>query len=163
MVVAQDPAAAGEGVLVEGAGLLVLAQRVQVDGEVVGRGEGVGVVVAQDPAAAGEGVLVEGAGLLVLAQRVQVGGEVVGRAEGVGVVVAQDPAAAGEGVLVEGAGLLVVAQRAQVAARLLAEVRVSGWSSPRTRRRRVRVSSSRVRACWYSPSAPGRGRGCWPR
>ena len=45
---------------------------VQVAGEVVGRGEGVGVVVAQDPPAAGEGVLVEGAGLLVLAQRVQV-------------------------------------------------------------------------------------------
>ena len=68
-------------------------------------------------------------------------------------VVAQDPAAAGEGVLVEGAGLLVLAQRAQVAARLLAELRVSGWSSPRTRRRRVRVSSSRARACSCSPSA----------
>ena len=37
-------------------------------------------------------------------------------------------------------------------ARLLAEVRVSGWSSPRTRRRRVRVSSSSARACSYSPS-----------
>ena len=40
---------------------------------------------------------------------------------------------------------------------------MSGWSSPRTRRYRVRVSSSRVRACWYSPNAAGRGRGCWPR
>ena len=48
MVVAEDPAAAGEGVLVEVAGLLVLAQRAQVGGEVVGRGEGVGVVVAED-------------------------------------------------------------------------------------------------------------------
>ena len=68
MVLAQDPAAAGEGVLAEGAGLLVVAQRGQVAGEVVGRGEGVGVVVAQDPPAAGEGVLVEGAGLLVAPQ-----------------------------------------------------------------------------------------------
>ena len=68
MVLAEDPAAAGEGVLVEVAGLLVLAQRAQVVGEVAGRGEGVGVVVAEDAAAAGEGVLVEGAGLLVLAQ-----------------------------------------------------------------------------------------------
>ena len=57
-----------EGVLVEGAGLLVLAQPAQVAGEVAGRGEGVGVVLAQDPPAAGEGVLVEGAGLLVVAQ-----------------------------------------------------------------------------------------------
>ena len=50
-------------------------KRLQVDGEVAGRGEGVGVVVAEDPAAAGEGVLVEVAGLLVLAQLTQVGGE----------------------------------------------------------------------------------------
>lgn len=48
VVVAQDPAAAGEGVLVEGTSLLVLAQPGQVDTEVVGRAEGVGVVVAQD-------------------------------------------------------------------------------------------------------------------
>jgi hypothetical protein len=33
------------------------------------------------------------------------------------------------------------------AARLLAEVRVSGWSAPSTRRRRARVSWSRVRDC----------------
>ena len=37
VVVAQDPPAAGEGVLVQVAGLLVLAQRGQVGGEVVGR------------------------------------------------------------------------------------------------------------------------------
>ena len=65
VVLAQDPASAGQGVLVEGAGLLVLTQRVQVEGEVAGRGEGVGVVLAQNPASAGQGVLVEGAGLLV--------------------------------------------------------------------------------------------------
>ena len=50
VVLPQDPASAGQGVLVEGAGLLVLTQRAQVAGEVVGRGEGVGVVLAQDPA-----------------------------------------------------------------------------------------------------------------
>ena len=71
MIVAEYPAVAGEGVLGEGAGLLVLTQRGQLAGEVVGRAEGGGVVVAEDPAAAGEGVLVEGAGLLVLAQRGQ--------------------------------------------------------------------------------------------
>ena len=76
-------------VLGEGAGLLVFTQRGQLDGEVVGRGEGVGVVFAQDPAAAGEGVLGEGAGLLVFTQRGQPDGEVVGRAEGVGVGVAE--------------------------------------------------------------------------
>ena len=68
MVLAQDPAAAGQGVLVEGAGLLVVTQCGQVGGEVVGRGEGVGVVLAQDPASAGQSVLVEGAGLLVVTQ-----------------------------------------------------------------------------------------------
>jgi hypothetical protein len=39
---AQHAAASGQGVLVEGAGLLTLTQFAQVGGEVVGRGEGVG-------------------------------------------------------------------------------------------------------------------------
>src|SRR3954470_22365487 len=47
------------------------AQRAQVDGEPVGRGEGVGVVVAQHPAEPGEGVVLELAGLLVLASSCQ--------------------------------------------------------------------------------------------
>jgi hypothetical protein len=38
-------------------------------------------------------------------------------------------------------------------ARLLAEMRVCGWSSSSTRRKRVRVSSSRSRACSCSPNA----------
>ena len=42
--------------------------RTQVDGEVAGRGQGVGVVLAEHPAAAGQGVLVQLAGRLVLAQ-----------------------------------------------------------------------------------------------
>jgi len=37
-------------------------QRPQVAGEVIGGGQGVGVVVAEDPPAAGEGVFVQGAG-----------------------------------------------------------------------------------------------------
>ena len=71
MVVTQHPAAPGQGVLVECAGLLILAQRAQIGGEPAGRGEGVGVVVAQHAAEAGEGVVLELAGLLVLAQRSQ--------------------------------------------------------------------------------------------
>ena len=166
-----------------------------------------GVVRTQDATAAGEGVLVEGAGLLVLTQRGQPDGEVVGRGEGVGVVLAQDPAAAGEGVLVERRGPAACSpSRARPTARLLAEARVSGWSSPRTRRRRVRVSSSSVAGLLVlaqraqvdgevvgrgegvgvvvaqdpaaagegvlvrgrgparaRPARPGRRRGCWPR
>jgi hypothetical protein len=47
VVVAQYPAAAVEGVLVECAGLLILAQLAQIGCEPAGRGEGFGVVVAQ--------------------------------------------------------------------------------------------------------------------
>jgi hypothetical protein len=42
------------------------------------------------------------------------------------------------------------------AAKLLAEMRVSGWSSPSTRRRRARASSSRARAREVHPTT-GRG------
>jgi hypothetical protein len=49
--------------------LVGFAQCAQVGCEVVGRGEGVGMVVTQRPAASGEGVLVECAGLLIVAQR----------------------------------------------------------------------------------------------
>lgn len=55
-----------------------------------------------------------------------------------------DLALAGQGVLGEVEGLLVPTQRARKsAARLLAEIQVSGWSSPSIRRLRVRVSSLR--------------------
>ena len=47
MVLAQDASAAGNGVLVERAGLLVVARGIQVGGEDVGRGESVAVVCAQ--------------------------------------------------------------------------------------------------------------------
>ena len=77
-------------------------------------------------------------------------------------VITQHPAAPGQGVLVECAGLLISPSSRRSAASLLAEVRVSGWSSPSTRRRRVRVSFWSWRACWCSPSdRGGRGRGGW--
>jgi hypothetical protein len=91
-------------------GLLVLAQRLEVGGQVLDRQLSVWVVVAQDVAASGEGVLVEIAGLLVLGQGMQIHGQVVGGPEGVGVVGAEDAAASGEGVLVKVAGLLVLGQ-----------------------------------------------------
>jgi hypothetical protein len=49
VLVAEDPAAAGEGVLSEVAGVLVLTQLGQMGGEVGGQVKGVGVVVAEDP------------------------------------------------------------------------------------------------------------------
>jgi hypothetical protein len=86
-------AAAVEGVFVEFVSLLVFAQRAQVDSEVGGGVEGVGVVVAEGAAASVEGVFVQFASLLVLAQLAQVDGEVVGLGEGAGVVVAKGAAA----------------------------------------------------------------------
>ena len=71
MVLAQDSAAAGEGVVLELAGLLVLAQRSQGEAEEAGCAQCDGVVLAEDSAAAGEGVVLELPGLLVLAQRSQ--------------------------------------------------------------------------------------------
>ena len=45
MILAQDTAGAGQGVLVEGTGLLILTQPVQVEGELVRRCECVGVIL----------------------------------------------------------------------------------------------------------------------
>ena len=75
------------------------------------------------------------------------------RRQGVGVVLAEDPAAAGQGVLVQVAGGLHLPLPCRSPARFLAERKVSGWSSPRTRRRRSRVSWSRSRAACTSPSS----------
>ena len=58
MVLAQDAAAAGQGVLIQLPGRLVLAGRAQADGQVAGGGQGVGVVLAEVAAAAGQGVFV---------------------------------------------------------------------------------------------------------
>src|SRR5215472_6810727 len=76
VVVAQDVAAAVEGVLVQVAGGLQVPELEQVGGEVAGGGQSVGVVVAQDVAAAVEGVLVQVAGGPHISKLVQVGGEV---------------------------------------------------------------------------------------
>ena len=114
------------------AGLLVLAQRAQVGGEVVGRGEGVGVVVAEDPAAAGEGVLVELRGP-ARTRPARAGrrrgcwprsGCRGGRRRG--------PGGGGSRVSSSSArACCVLAQRRDRSrARLLAAARVSGWSSP---------------------------------
>jgi hypothetical protein len=62
------------------------------------------------------------------------------------VIVAEHPPAAAEGVGVEVVGLLMVAERVQVVGEVVAEVKVWGWSSPRTRRR-LRVSVWRSWAC----------------
>ncbi len=93
VVLAQHPAPAGQGVLVQRAGPHMLTQQVQVGGEVVGRAQGVGVVVAQHPAAAGQGVLIQFAGPLVLTQMTQVEGEIIGRKQGVRVLLAEHVAA----------------------------------------------------------------------
>jgi hypothetical protein len=81
VVVAHYPATAGEGVLVECAGVLILAQLAQIGGEPAGRGEGFGAVVAQHAPATGEGVVLKLAGLLVLAQRSRGEAEEAGRAQ----------------------------------------------------------------------------------
>ena len=124
--------------------------RAQEDGE-GGRGPGVGVVLAQDAAAAGQGIFGQLPGRLLLADPAQAHDEVVGGGQGVGVVLAQDAAAAGQGVFAQLPGRLVLLTARRLMARPWAEARVSGWSSPRTRRRRARVSSPSSRAAWYSP------------
>ena len=120
MVLAQDAAAAGQGVFAQLPGRLVLADRTQADGQAVSGGQGVGVVLAQHAAAAGQGVFAQLPGRLMLAavtnaggqvaggdqgagvpaDRTQADGQAIGGGQGVGVVLAQDAAAAGQGVFV---------------------------------------------------------------
>ena len=78
------------------------------------------------------------------------------RHHGLGVLIAQDAAAAGDDVVVQLPGRMVLAQPGQRADELdQAAARVSGWSSPRTRRRRARVSSSSCTwALLSSPAIP---------
>ena len=105
------------------------------------------MILAQHAAEAGEGVGLELAGVLLLAHRTEGEAEVAGGAQRVWVVLAEHPAAAGEGVGLEVAGLLVLAQGSQGEAEQAGPRRVRGWFSPRTRRRRVRVSFWSCRAC----------------
>src|SRR5262249_5328627 len=97
VVLAQDAAAAVEGVLVQVAGGLELAQRAQVGGQVAGGGQRVGVVLAQDAAAAVEGVVGQVAGGLEVAQRTQVMSQVGSGDQGIGGGLAQDAAGGVEG------------------------------------------------------------------
>ena len=75
-----------------------------------------------------------------------------GREKGKGVVVTEDSALPAQRLFLEFPGLRVVPSPTRSWASWLAEVRVSEWSSPRMRRRRVSVSSSSERARWWSPS-----------
>ena len=63
MVLAQDPAAAGQGVLVQGAGLHVLTQRAQSGGEVTSKAQEAGVV--DFPPGLNEGVCPAGEGYCI--------------------------------------------------------------------------------------------------
>ena len=69
MVLAEDSAAAREGVVEELLRLLVLAQCSQGQAEEAGKIQCEGVVLAVHAAAAGEGIALKLSGLLVVAQR----------------------------------------------------------------------------------------------
>ena len=150
------------------------ADPLQAEGEVVGGGQGVGVVLAQDAAAAGQGVFVQLPGRLALADPMQADGQAVERRPGCRGGPRPARGGGGPGCLgllpgppgtrrgdqrwrpgcwreVRAPGCPPTARR--LMARPSAEARVPGWSSPRTRRRRARVSSSSSRAAWYSPAA----------
>ena len=60
VVLAEDPHAVGEGLLVQGDGPAQVPRSLVGGGEVVAGGQGVGVVLAQDPHAVGEGLLDSG-------------------------------------------------------------------------------------------------------
>src|SRR6185437_16072673 len=77
--------------------LLRTAQPTQVDGEVVGRAEGEGVIGAEHPTVGVEGGSVQIVGLLVPAQGGQVEGQAGSRTQGVGVIGAEHPTVGVEG------------------------------------------------------------------
>ena len=89
VVVAENPARAFEGVVVEGAGPSVLVQLAEVGGEVDRRTERVGVIRAEDLPAPTQDLLVRSGGLRVLAQPEQVTSEVVGSSQDVRMLVAE--------------------------------------------------------------------------
>jgi len=68
VVVAEHPPRDGEGLLVQFAGGLEVAEVPEGVGEVVHRVEGVGVVLPEDPAVAGQRLLVQLAGALEVAK-----------------------------------------------------------------------------------------------
>ena len=106
VLIAEDTAAAGNDVVVQLPGRMVLAQLEQRADELEGGGQGVGVVLAQDAAAPGQDVFGQLPGRLVLADPAQDHDEVAGGGPGVGVVLAQDAAAAGQGIFAQLPGRL---------------------------------------------------------
>lgn len=68
MILAEDSLSTGENVLVDGAGLPIIAQCSEVVAEVVGGGQGVGVVLTQDATLPTEELFMEAARLFVIAQ-----------------------------------------------------------------------------------------------
>jgi hypothetical protein len=104
VLIAEDATAAGDDVVVQLPGRMMLTQPGQRADELERGGQGVGVILAQDPAAAGQDVFGQLPGRLVLAGpgdaagqapggghgagvpagRAQAGGEVAGGSEGVG-------------------------------------------------------------------------------
>src|SRR5947209_18794823 len=59
MVFAQHPAVATQGVLIELASLLMLTQRAQTDGEIIGQPQGDEMVIAKHAAVVGQCVLID--------------------------------------------------------------------------------------------------------
>ena len=153
MGVAEDPLAVGEGALEQRDGLVQPPGALIGDGEVVAGGQGVGVGVAEDPLAVGEGALQQRDGLVQPPGRPVGGSEVVAGGQGVGVGFAEDPLAVGEGALVQRDGLVQPPGAPVGEARLLREFRVSGWVSPRTCSRSVRVRSNSEMASSRRPAA----------
>ena len=137
VVLAQDPAAAVQGVLVQVAGGLHLAQRRAGRWPGYSRRPRCRVVLAQDPAAAVQGVLVQVAGGLRLAQLAQVDRR-VGRRSGCLGGLRPGRGASGPGCPGPGRGL-----------------RRSGRTPGAPRRGRC---ASDQRVLWSSPSRP---RHCW--
>ena len=153
VVLAQDPAAAVQGVLGQVAGGPEIAQGAQVGGQVLRGSQGGGVVLAQDQAAAVEVVLVQGRARL--AAPLGPAGHFPGysrRRASPGWSSPWDPALPVEGVLVQVAGGFELAQDAQDprpvpgGAQGVGVVLAEG-----TWRRRSRLSWSRSRAARTSP------------
>jgi hypothetical protein len=75
VVVPQNPAHAGESVLAEPPGQLVLSQLPYAEKQAAGRAQGARMILAQDPATASDGVFNELPGQLKLSRHPQVEGE----------------------------------------------------------------------------------------
>src|SRR6266567_3473873 len=121
MVGAKCLLADGQGTLVEGFGLLVLALAVVESCQVVEAGGGVGMVGAKRLLTDGQGALVERFGLLILALALVESCQVVEVGGGVGMVGAKCLLADGQGALVEGFGFRILGAFMEVECGLIEE------------------------------------------